>query len=225
LLYNIKILSNDDATLLDYNIHNGSRLRVTIRFGREYYCAGCVLPALVCLSAHVSLQCDEKLSFDGEQLVHSIKTKLTNLNNGAVEVMIGCIETCGHEKGTLQNDDANYFGDHTEQAINLFTGAICNMINRYVEKYRTSKMIEKTKQAINYEVANKSSLSKPIDIDWFIFLYKTRCPICFCRVNLQQMFLISIELERFHTFLTLLRQYYLDGAYLGSKLVSKMKLF
>jgi hypothetical protein len=100
-----------------------------------------------------------------------------------VEVVIGCIETCRHEKGTLQNDDANYFGDHVERAINLFTGAICNMINRYVEKYRTSKMIEKTKQAIYYEVANKSSLTKPVDIDWLTFLHKTRCSICFCRFS------------------------------------------
>jgi hypothetical protein len=177
----------NDKTLANYKITNYGSIYLRYALGGGSYCPGCIIPLLICLSAHVSLQCGEELSFNSEQILHSIKTKLTNLNTGAVKAVIGCIETCGHARCTLQNDDADYFQDHAERAIDLFTGAICNMINPYIEKYRTSNLLSSIKNSIKYDAAYESTLTKPIDIDWLTFLHETRCPICFCRFSNVQL--------------------------------------
>jgi hypothetical protein len=186
LSFSGKCLEND-RTFLDYEMEKESTIQLLCRMGGGSYCVGCIFPALTCLSAHVSLQCDENISFDDKQLLHSIKTRLLSLNNGVTEAIINCIETCGYEWNALENDDADYFQDHAQrrqsQAINTFIGAICKMINPYLEKYRTSKMLESMKHSIDYKPANESILTKPIDIDWLTFLHGTRCPICFCRFN------------------------------------------
>jgi hypothetical protein len=190
LMYAGKSLENDE-TLSNYKIPKESTFELMFRLGGGSYCIGCILPALICLSAHVSLQCGEKLTFDKEQLLHSIKTKLISLNNGITEAIMNCIETCGHEWNCIENDDADYFRNHAEQrqlqAINKFTGAICSMIKPYIEKYRTLNMLKSTQDSIYYEAAYKSTLTKPIDIDWLTFLHETRCPICFCRFSNVQL--------------------------------------
>jgi hypothetical protein len=189
-----KILDND-KTLSDYQIDEKSTIYMQYRMGGGFYCAGCILPALVYLSANVSLQCGENLSFDDVQLLHSIKTKLTSLNNGITEAIINCIETCGSKWSDIEDDDANYFQDHAErrrsQAVDRFIDAICNMINPYIKEYRTSKMIEKMPYAVDYKNLygnnckndSESTLTKPIDVDWVTFLHETRCPICFYRFS------------------------------------------
>jgi hypothetical protein len=190
LMYAGKILENDE-TLSNYNIPKESTFQLMFKFGGGSYCIGCILPALICLSAHVSLQCGEKLTFDNEQLLHSIKTKCISLNNGITEAIMNCIETCGHVWDYIENDDADYFRIHAKQrqlqAINEFTGAICGMINPYIKKYRTLNMLKSTQVSMYYKAAYQSTLTEPIDIDWLTFLHETRCPICFCRFSNVQL--------------------------------------
>jgi hypothetical protein len=190
LIYAGKFLENDE-TLSNYKILKESTFQLMFPFDGGSYCIGCIRPALICLSAHVSLQCGKKLTFDNEQLLHSIKTKLISLNNGIKEAIMNCIETCGHEWDYIENDDAEYFRNHAEQrqiqAINEFTGAICRIINPYIEKYRTLNMLKSTQVSIYYKAAYQSTLTEPIDIDWLTFLHETRCPICFCRFSNVQL--------------------------------------
>lgn len=184
---------NNLKTFLDYGVTQETTIQLYYAMGGGSYCQGCILPALICLSAHVSLQCGEDLSFDDYQLLHSIKNGLAILNHAATEAIIGCINTCTREWDTDEYDDAEYFQDHAirrhDQAIDKFLGAICGIINHYIEKYRTPKMIKRTQQAINYENAYKNpDITDPeansrIKIDWLTFLHETRCPICFCRFN------------------------------------------
>lgn len=177
----------NDRTLLDYDIKKESTVHLMLRMGGGSYCIGCEIPVLICLSAHVSLQCGEKLTFDDEQLLYSIQAKLISLNNGISEAIINCITSCGREWTTLENDDADYFQNHTQQrqfqAINTFIGTICKMIRPYLEKYRSAEVIEKTTHLIGYKTAMKSEQNKPIDVGWLTFLHESRCPICFCRFN------------------------------------------
>jgi hypothetical protein len=113
LVYSGKNLDGNDRTFVDFEIPKESTIQLFLKMSGSY-CIGCVLPALICLSAHVSLQCGEILSFDDKQLLHRIKTNLTSLNNGAMEAVIDCIQTCGYAWNILENDDADYFQDHAQ---------------------------------------------------------------------------------------------------------------
>ncbi len=172
LLYGGKNLKND-KTLSDYQVTERSSIYVYNRMSGGFYCAGCVLPALIYLSANVSLQCGKKLSFDNVHLLHSVQTQLNSLKSGITEALINCIETCGDKWSDAEDDDANYFQDHAKrwqsQAVNKFIGVICNMINPYIKEYRTSKMIEKLQNSVDYKNDSESTLTKPIDVDWVTF--------------------------------------------------------
>lgn len=180
LTYNSKPLENNEQ-LRVYNIRQESTISGRMSCGGSSYCAGCIQPALICLSANVSLQCAEQLSScDNTQLLYSIRTKLNSLDTNALNAVIYCLETCSKQWNELQIDDTNFFQNHEEQrksdAIDLFIGAICRMINDYLKKYRTLEILKDIKDIF----------TEPTKVDWFKIMHETRCPICFCRFTSSQ---------------------------------------
>ena len=119
----------DYKTLSDYGIEEESRIIAFKNpFDMEPYCS-CDFHALIYLSAQVSLQCGDTSTFDEQQLLHSIKTKLTSLGNGATEIVLDCIQTCGYE-----NKDNDYFPYYLSKATFDFTCTIIRMAKLYLTK-------------------------------------------------------------------------------------------
>lgn len=188
---------DDERTLSDYSITKDDFLIVSYSMGGETYCLGCIVPALICLSANVSLQCQDTLPSDGQELLRSIQVTLAILNNNAMEAIMDYVQSCKKNWSPLEIEDVEFFQNHTarrhSQAISSFIGAICHMIKPYLERYRKPKAVKDNQSSIystnNYYSieSEKSILTEPISRDWFNYLHQTRCPICFYRFTYAQI--------------------------------------